>query len=58
MIRHGPMRQALWLVKNGVPFDTAMNLDPVAMFAWSVIFREFEGAEFDDRSFRFKEQKS
>lgn len=34
------MRQCLWLVKNGVPFDVAFALDDVKRTAWSIIFSE------------------
>jgi hypothetical protein len=47
----------LWLVKNGVPFDVAMSLDPNVGTAFSIIFSEFEGAEFDYGAWRFRERK-
>ena len=34
-----------------------MELDEQSTFAWSVIFREFEGSEFDTNRMEFKEQK-
>ena len=51
------MKECLWLVKNGVPFDVAFALDDVTRAAWSIIYSEMEGAEFDWNTMRFKEQK-
>lgn len=39
-MRATPIRQALWLVKNGVPFDVAFALDEAKRTAWSIIFSE------------------
>jgi len=38
---------ALNLVKNGVPWDVAMNLDPVERAAFSIAFGTIEGGKFD-----------
>ena len=35
------LREGLWLVKNGVPFDVAFSLDDTERFAWSVCMGEF-----------------
>lgn len=41
------MREALWLVKNGVPFDVAFSVDDVTRAAWAIILSEHEGATFN-----------
>jgi hypothetical protein len=51
------MRECLWLVKNGIPFDVAFNLDDATRAAWSIIFSEFEGAQFNWQDMRFEEDK-
>ena len=51
-------RQSAWLLKNGVPFHvvfgTARNLDATERQALTIVFQEFEGAEFDWRVMAFK----
>ena len=49
------MRECLWLVKNGVPFDVAFQLDDVTRAGFSIIFSEMEGAKFDFNMMQFKE---
>ncbi len=44
------------LVKNGVPFDVAFALDPDEMLAYTVIFGEFEGGNFDWDELRWRER--
>ena len=44
----------LWLVKNGVPFDVAFELYDHELLAYSVIFGEFEGAEWDWKALKWK----
>lgn len=39
------MRQCLWLVKNGIPFDVAFALDDVKRTAWSIMFSEMESGK-------------
>ncbi len=51
------MREALWLVKNGVPFDVAFGVDDVTRAAWSIIFSEMEGAKFNTRTMQFEDPK-
>jgi hypothetical protein len=34
------MRECLWLVKNGVPFDVAFGLDETTRTGWAIIFSE------------------
>lgn len=48
------MRDALWLVRNGVPFDVAFDMSDARRSAFSIIFSEFEGSEFDLDAMRFK----
>lgn len=43
----GELREQLWLVKHGVPFDVAFSLDRTERMAWSVIMGEFEGGTFN-----------
>lgn len=49
------MREALWLVKNGVTEDLAFQLNDVYRTAWCIIFRELEGHQFDFNTMNFKE---
>jgi hypothetical protein len=51
------MRQRIWLVKNGIPFDVAFAVDAATSSAWAIMFQEFEGAEFDLHTMRFKDRK-
>lgn len=44
---HPAIREALWLVKNGVPFETAFRMDEIERVAWCITFGEFEGGTFD-----------
>ncbi|MBV8656623.1 MAG: hypothetical protein JO142_02250 [Burkholderiales bacterium] len=41
------MREALWLVKNGIPFDVAFGLDDMTRAAWCIVFSEMEGSKFN-----------
>jgi hypothetical protein len=52
-----PIRESLWLVRNGVPFDTAFQLDDATRTAFAIVFSEFEGNEFDFNRMEFKEHK-
>jgi hypothetical protein len=52
------MRECLWLVKNGVPFDVAFGLDEVRRTAWAIAFSEMEsGKRFNWTSMEFDEDK-
>ena len=51
------MRECLWLVKNGVPFDVAFALDEITRTGWCIIFSEMEGAVFNFQTMRYEEQK-
>ncbi|EXF96288.1 hypothetical protein HK44_020665 [Pseudomonas fluorescens HK44] len=47
-------------MKNGVPFSVVFEcdyLDEYERMAFSIIFSEFEGSEFDWDSMTFKEKK-
>jgi hypothetical protein len=49
-----PVAEALWLVKNGVPFDLAFQLSDIDRTAWAIIFSEQGGGvrfNFDTLSF-------
>lgn len=45
----GEIRECLFLVKNGIPFDVAFSLSPAMRLAWVVVMAEMEGGthEFD-----------
>lgn len=51
------MREALWLVSNGVPWDVAMDMDAVDRQAFAIIFSEFQGHKFNTRTMRFEDDK-
>lgn len=51
------MRECLWLVCNGIPFDVAFSLPDLERTAFSIVFSEFEGNEFDFNAMSFKERK-
>jgi hypothetical protein len=51
------MRECLWLVKNGIPFDVAFQLDDLTRTAWSIVFSEMAGNQFDWNSMKFVEPK-
>ncbi len=51
------MRECLWLVKNGVPFDVAFGLDDVMRAGWCIIFSEMEGNKFNFTTMQFEEPK-
>lgn len=37
----------MWLVKNGVPYDIAMEMSEAEILAHCVALGQFEGQEFD-----------
>jgi hypothetical protein len=45
------------LVKNGIPWDVAVNLSHKERVAWAIIFGEIEGGEFDYRFMKWKEKR-
>jgi hypothetical protein len=51
------MRDALWLVKNGIPFDVAFGLDEATRSAWCIMFCEFAGAKFNWNSMQFEDRE-
>jgi hypothetical protein len=48
------LKECLFLVSHGVPFDVAFGLDDTERAAWSIIFSEFNGAKFNWRSMTFE----
>jgi hypothetical protein len=48
------MRECLWLVKHGIPFDVAFELDDVTRAAWCIVFSEMEGRTFDWSTMSFR----
>ena len=51
------MRECLWLVRNGIPFDVAFGVDDVTRAAWCIVFSEMEGNRFDWSRMQFEESK-
>lgn len=51
-----PIKECLWLVKNGVPFDVAFQLDDVTRAAWCITFSEMDGARFNWSSIKFEKE--
>lgn len=49
------MRECLWLVKNGIPFDVAFSLDDLTRAAWCITYSEMEGSAFDWDAMKFKD---
>jgi len=45
---------ALWLVKNGVPYDVAFNMGEADILAHMIVFASFEGTNFDWRRMRWE----
>ena len=41
---------------NGVPWDEAMNMDPVLRAACGITFSEFNGHKFNRNTMRFEDQ--
>ena len=50
-----PIRECLWLVHNGVPFDTAFALSDITRTAFTIMFSEMNGNAFDWDRMTFKE---
>lgn len=50
-----PLRECLWLVRHGVPFDVAFTLDDTERAAWAIIASEQGGREFDLGRMAFKD---
>lgn len=51
------MKEILWLVKNGVPYNEVFNLDDTVIVAWSILFSEMEGNKFNWSTMKFEEKK-
>jgi hypothetical protein len=45
----------MWLIKHGVPFDVAFQMDDVPRTAMCIVCSEMEGNTFDWHSMTFKE---
>jgi hypothetical protein len=46
--------ERLFLTKNGIPFDVAFRVDDITAAAWSIIFSQLDGAEFDFGTMSYK----
>jgi hypothetical protein len=46
----------LWLVKNGVPYETAFDLDDDDLLANVIVMGEFEGLLWDWPSMKWRER--
>jgi hypothetical protein len=44
----------LWLVKNGVPYDKAFNLDDIDLMAHWIVMGELEGGVWDWQNGRWE----
>lgn len=53
-MRAAPIREGLWLIKNGIPFDVAFSLDDIHRVGWSIIFAEMNGATFNWETMAFE----
>lgn len=52
------MREALYLVNKGVPFDVAFEVEPIVRGAWCIIFGEIEsGRKYNFVTNQFEEAK-
>lgn len=58
MSRDPWLHQSLYLVKCGVPYELAMEMDDAERLAHAVIFAEFEGSGFDWQAMRFTPPKA
>lgn len=48
------LRERLYLVKNGVPFDVAFSLDDIEATAFLIILHEMDGGTFDWSEMRWR----
>jgi hypothetical protein len=51
------VRECLFLVRNGIPFDVAFEVDDVTRAGWAIIFSEQDGARFNFGTMEFEESK-
>lgn len=51
------MREALFLVDHGVPFDVAFQLDDLTRTAFCIIVSEHQGATFNWNRMAFEDPK-
>jgi hypothetical protein len=47
----------LWLVKNGVPYDVAFDLDDTDLLAHVIVMGEYEGSEWSWSDMRWKPRR-
>jgi len=50
------LSECLWLVRNGIPFDVAFQIDPELRAAMAVQFSIFEGRKFNLKTMQFEEE--
>lgn len=49
--------EALWLVRNGIPFDVAFTLNDITRTAFSIVFSELDsGKTFNWHTGEFQER--
>jgi hypothetical protein len=41
------LRECLWLIKHGIPFDVAFQVDDITRTAWCIVFSEQEDNRFN-----------
>jgi len=51
------LKQILWLVYHGVPWDVAHSFDSIWRTALCIVFSEFEGSTFDYRTMQFEKKQ-
>lgn len=54
----GPLRTVAWLVRNGLSYQEAIEMDETEAWALSIIFGEFEGGEFDFDHWTWRERRA
>lgn len=51
------LRQALFLVRRGVPWEVATNLSPAELLAYCVVCGELDGGRWSWRAMRWEDAK-
>jgi len=54
-VTSAPIRECLFLIKHGIPFDVAFEVDDVTRAAWAIIFSEIDGAKFNFSTMEFED---
>jgi hypothetical protein len=49
--------ECCWLIKNGVHFDTAFEMDGIVRSAMAIKFAQFEGGKFNVETMRFEKSE-